>query len=139
MPQLPRGNHVVVDREVLEDLASEVVDGAFKVHRELGPGLLESSYQACLAHILSKRSVPVECEVGLPLFFDGTRVDVGYRVDMIVGGVIIVENKAVQALAPIHQAQLMTYLKLSGLHLGFLINWNVCRLKDGLRRMVYRL
>lgn len=124
---------------MLEDLATEVVDAAFKVHRELGPGLLESSYQACLAHVLRRRSIEVACEVGLPLIFEEVRIDAGYRIDMLVGGLIIIENKAVQALAPIHQAQLMTYLKLSGRHLGFLINWNVCRLKDGLRRVVHRL
>jgi GxxExxY protein len=130
---------ILTDRVALEELAAEVVDGAFKVHRELGPGLLESAYQACLTHVLLKRSVPVRCEVLLPLIFDGARVDAGYRIDMIVADSILVENKAVQALAPVHQAQLLTYLKLSGLNLGFLINWNVHRLKDGIRRVVYRL
>lgn len=126
-------------RERIEDLASEVVDAAFKVHRELGPGLLESAYQICLAHVLRKREVPVRCEVALPIAFDGISIDAGYRVDMIVGDSILVENKVVQSLASVHHAQVITYLKLCDLHLGFLINWNVHQLKDGLKRIVYKL
>lgn len=130
---------VLSNRELLEELASEVVDAAFKVHRELGPGLLESAYQICLAHALEKRGVDVRCEVVLPIAFDGRVIEAGYRVDMIVGDQIVIENKAVQALVPVHHAQIITYLKLSGLHLGFLINWNVHQLKTGLKRIVYKL
>ena len=120
----------------LERLATELVDAAYKVHTSLGPGLLESAYQACLAHELRKRGFEVRCEVPFPVNYDGLALDAGYRVDLLLEGRIIVENKAVNATAPIHQAQLLTYLKLSGLKSGFLINWNVPRIKDGIKRMV---
>ncbi len=120
----------------LERLATSVVNAAFQVHRALGPGLLESSYQVCLIHELRKQGVPIRSQVLLPLRYDGLEIDAGYRVDLLVDESIIIENKAVQALLPIHLAQLLTYLKLSGLKLGFLINWNVPRIKDGIRRMV---
>jgi GxxExxY protein len=120
----------------IEEVAANIVDSALKVHRALGPGLLDSAYQACLAHDLRGRGRQVECEVILPLEFDGVRIDVGYRIDMRIDGLIIVENKVVDELLPVHQAQLLTYLKLSGQSLGFLINWNVVRIVDGLRRVV---
>jgi GxxExxY protein len=121
----------------VEEIASQIVDSALKVDRALGPGLLESAYQACLAHDLRKRGRRVECEVPLPVKFDGELIEVGYRVDMRVDGIILVENKTVEELLPVHQAQLLTYLKLSGLSLGFLINWNVSILRDGLKRVVF--
>jgi len=127
------------NREELERLATVVVDAVYTVHRALGPGLLESAYQACLAHELGRRGVAIRCEVRLPVHYDGLVIDAGYRIDVLVEEAIVLENKAVQALAPIHEAQLLTYLKLSGLRLGFLINWNVPRIKDGIRRMVNRL
>jgi len=120
----------------IEGVAQGLVDAAIHVHRALGPGLLESAYQACLAHDLSKRGRRVECEVSLPLEYDGVKIDVGYRLDMRVDGVVLVENKVVEALLPVHQAQLITYLKLTGLSLGFLINWNVTLLRDGIKRVV---
>jgi len=120
----------------IEGVAQGLVDAAIHVHRALGPGLLESAYQACLAHDLSKRGRRVECEVSLPLEYDGVKIDVGYRLDMRVDGVVLVENKVVEALLPVHQAQLITYLKLRGLSLGFLINWNVTLLRDGIKRVV---
>lgn len=126
-------------REELERLATIVVDSAFVVHSALGPGLLESAYQACLAVALRARGIEVVTEVAFPVHYRETAVEVGYRVDMVVGGSILVENKAVKELVPIHEAQLLTYLKLSGLKLGFLINWNVPRIKDGIKRMVNRL
>lgn len=126
-------------RDEIERIATLIVDSAFAVHRTLGPGLLESAYQVCLRHELLKRGLTVRSEVALPIVYDGIDVGVGYRVDMIVHGSVVVEHKTVQALSPVHAAQLITYLKLSGLHLGFLINWNVPRIKDGVRRFVYQL
>jgi GxxExxY protein len=127
---------VVVPSEEVESLAAVVVDSALEVHRELGPGLLESAYQLCLDHVLRRRGVLVRREVSIPVVFQGVRLDASYRIDMIVGDSILVENKAVHQITPVHLAQLITYLKLSGLHLGFLINWNVPRIRDGLRRVI---
>ena len=121
----------------IEEVASEIVDSAVKVHRELGPGLLESAYQQCLAYELSERGLQVECEVLLPIQYHDMRIDAGYRIDMLVEDCIIVENKAVEKLLPLHEAQLLTYLKLKGCWLGFLINWNVRLIKYGIKRMVY--
>ena len=126
-------------RNQLEIIASQVVDSAFKVHTALGPELLESAYQNCLAFELSRRGIQVHREHLLPLEYDGFRVEQGYRIDLLVENSVNVENKSVEQLPPIHQAQLLTYLKLSGLKLGFLINWNVKWLKHGLRRMVLAL
>ena len=121
-------------RDELEALARVLVDAMVQVHRALGPGLLESAYQACLAHELRKRGIQVECEVAQPVEYDGLQIDAGYRIDMFVEGELIIENKSVQALVPIHEAQLLTYLKLSGRRLGFLVNWNVPLIKDGIKR-----
>ena len=126
-------------KEEIERIASVVVDAMLKVHRALGPGLLESTYQACLAHELGIRGIAVRCEVSLPVNYDGILIEAGYRIDMLVADCIIVENKSVQTLAPIHEAQLLTYLKLSGHRLGFLVNWNVPLIKDGIKRMVNKL
>lgn len=123
----------------IEAVARQIVDAAIKVHRALGPGLLESAYQACLAHELRKRRLRVECEVTLPVVYDGVRIDAGYRIDMLVENCVIVENKAVAKLLPIHQAQLLTYLKLRDCRLGFLLNWNVTLMKQGIKRMVNNL
>ena len=121
----------------IEEIAQQVVDSAIKVHTALGPGLLESAYQTCFAHELRKRGLRVETEVPVPVLYDTVQIDVGYRLDMRVEGAIVVENKAVEVLLPVHQAQLMTYLKLAGHTLGFLINFNVGRLRDnGIRRVV---
>lgn len=121
----------------IEDIAKEIVDSTVKVHRALGPGLLESTYQHCLTYELRKRSLRVETEVLLPVIYDRQKIDAGYRVDMLVENRIIIENKAVAILLPIHQAQLITYLKLRKLWLGFLINWNVKLVKHGINRVVY--
>jgi GxxExxY protein len=101
----------------IEAVAQDLVDAAIHVHRALGPGLLESAYQACVTHDLRKRGRKVECEVLLPLEYDGVRIDTGYRLNMHVDGVVLVENKVVEALLPVHHAQLITYLKLTGLSL----------------------
>lgn len=123
----------------IEEIARTIVDAAIKVHRALGPGLLESTYQACLAFELRKRDLQVACEVTLPVVYDGLQIDAGYRVDMLIEDCVIVENKAVKQLAPIHQAQLLTYLKLQDCRLGFLLNWNVTLMKHGIKRMVNNL
>ena len=120
----------------IEDVATVIVDAAIKVHRALGPGLLESAYQHCLAHELRKRGLHVETEVAQPVIYDGERIDVGYRLDMLVENAIIIENKTVEEIAPIHEAQLLTYLKLRQCRLGFLLNWNVELMKHGIRRKI---
>lgn len=126
-------------KDELEAIGRELIDAIVQVHRALGPGLLESAYQACLAFELRKRGLAVECEVLQPVEYDGIHIDAGYRMDMLVEEEIDVENKSVQTLAPIHDAQLLTYLKLSGRRLGFLVNWNVPLVKDGIKRMVNQL
>ena len=123
----------------LEAIGHDVVDCAIKVHQALGPGLLESAYQYCLAHGLKKRNRRVFTEVTLPIMYDGQALDAGYRIDMLVDDQVIVENKAVDAVLPIHEAQIITYLKLKNLHLGYLLNWNVKLMKYGIRRVVYNL
>ena len=120
----------------IEETARTIVDAAIKVHRALGPGLLESAYQACLAYELRKRGLRVECELVLPVVYDGQQIDAGYRIDMLVESCIIIENKTVDQLLPIHEAQLLTYLKLRDCRLGFLLNWNVTLMKYGIKRMV---
>jgi len=118
-----------------EEAGKQIVDAALKVHRALGPGLLESAYQACLAYELRKRGLHVACEVEQPVFYDGQQIEVGYRLDMLIEDCVIVENKAVERILPIHQAQLLTYLRLRKCSLGYLINWHVPLIKDGIQRM----
>ena len=123
----------------LNEVSGQVVDAAIKVHTALGPGLLESAYQGCLAYELRKRGLKVLTEVVLPVIYDGLQIDVGYRIDVLVEDCLIVETKSVAKLAPIHEAQLLTYLKLSAMKAGLLINFNVLHLKDGIKRMVNKL
>ena len=123
----------------IEEIATQIVDAAIKVHRALGPGLLESAYQRCLAYELRTRGMIVETEVLLPLKYEGIEIDAGYRIDMWVNRSVVVENKTVESLLPIHQAQLLTYLKLTGCKLGFLLNWNVPVMRSGIKRMVNHL
>lgn len=126
----------VMARPNIEEVAREVVDAAIKVHRVLGPGLLESAYQACLAYELEQRKLKAACEVPMPLHYGGIDVNPGYRVDMLVEDILIVENKAVDAILPIHKAQVLTYMKLHGSTLALILNWNVRLMKDGIMRMV---
>jgi GxxExxY protein len=119
----------------INEISGQVVDAAIKVHSALGPGLLENAYEACLAHELNKRGLRVERQVELPVVYDGVQIDLGYRLDLVVEGAVIVELKAVEKIAPIHEAQLLSYLKLSNKKLGLLINFNVLHLKDGIKRM----
>jgi GxxExxY protein len=126
-------------KEEVELVATQLVDSMLAVHRELGPGLLESTYQACLAYELRERGIEVRYEVELPVKYKGLEIEAGYRIDMLVADSIVIENKSVQALVPIHEAQLLTYMKLSGCRLGFLVNWNVPLIKDGIKRIVNKL
>ena len=121
----------------IEKIGSIIIDLAIKVHIALGPGLLELAYQKCLAHGLRKRGLKVACEVPVPLLYDGEFIDNAYRIDMLVEDCVIVENKTVDKLEPIHEAQLITYLKLKGCWLGYLLNWNVELMKFGFKRRVY--
>lgn len=120
----------------LNRIAREIVDAAFKVHKTLGPGLLESAYEACMAHELSLRNLDFRTQVVLPVVYEGVKLDAGFRLDMLVEERVIVEMKAVEKIIPLHEAQLLTYLRLSGLRLGLLINFNVLLIKDGIKRMV---
>jgi len=113
-----------------------VITAAMRVHSVLGPGLLESAYEACLIYELQKIGLAVESQVGLPVVYEGVKLDLGYRIDLLVDGLIIVEIKSIEALAPIHQAQVLSYLKLSGKSLALLINFNVVHLRDGIKRFV---
>ena len=123
----------------IEEVGRQIVDSSLKVHKELGPGLLESAYQFCLTHELKKRNLLVETELDQPILYDGELLNVGYRLDMLVENCVIIENKAVESLLPIHQAQLLTYLRLRNVHLGYLINWHVPLIKYGIKRMVHKL
>jgi len=117
-------------------ITGQIVNSAMKVHSLLGPGLLESTYQACLAHELRKRGFDVSTQVGLPVIYDGQKLEIGYRIDLVVENRAIVEVKSVDAIHPIHEAQLLSYLRLSGIGVGLLINFNVLRLREGIKRMV---
>ncbi len=119
-----------------EWIATQLVDSALKVHQALGPGLLESAYRACLAHELSSRGIAVREEVPIPVIYEGIKLEIGYRADLVLDDRIIVEPKAVEKLLPIHEAQLITYLRLANLRLGFLINFHTPLLKQGLKRIV---
>jgi GxxExxY protein len=123
----------------IEAIATDVVDCAIKVHKALGPGLLESAYQHCHSYELKKRGWDAETEVKLPLFYEDQRIDVGYKIDTFINKLVIVENKAVEALLPVHEAQLLTYMKLTGCKIGFLLNWNVPLMKHGIKRFVLNL
>ncbi|HST92858.1 MAG TPA: GxxExxY protein [Brevundimonas sp.] len=121
----------------LNGIGTSVMEAAFAVHRVLGPGLLESVYEACLAEDLRAAGLRVDRQVGVPLAYRGVRLDVGFRLDLLVERAVIVEIKSIDALASIHSAQILTYLRFSGVRLGYLINFNSVRLKDGFRRLVH--
>jgi GxxExxY protein len=127
------------ERDRIESVATHIVDACLRVHRALCPGMLESTYQTCLTHELRARGLRVDCEVALPICYEDVQIDAAYRIDMMVEDLILIENKSIQTVLPIHHAQLLTYLKLSDRRLGFLINWNVTRIMNGLKRMAYRL
>jgi GxxExxY protein len=120
----------------LNRITEQVIGAAIEVHRALGPGLLESAYEECLCRELSLREISFERQRPLPVEYKGTKLDCGYRLDLLIMNTVVVEIKAVQAIEPIHEAQLLTYLKLGGWKLGLLINFNVPVLKDGIRRRI---
>jgi len=121
------------------DLSYAIRGAAFKVHTALGPGLLESSYEAALTHQLKKDGYEVQNQLGLPMIYDTIKMDVGYRIDLMINNLVIVEIKSVEALKDVHHKQLLTYLKLSGKKLGLLMNFNVSSMKDGIVRIVSNL
>lgn len=120
-------------------VTEQIIGAAIEVHSALGPGLLESAYEACLAHELTQRGLRVERQRPVPVVYKGVELDCGYRIDLLVEDAVVVELKAVEAFLPVHEAQVISYLKLSGHHVGLLINFNVVRLRDGLRRLVHDL
>lgn len=120
----------------INDVGRQVFDAAFAVHRELGPGLLESAYIACMRQELSLRGLRFRVEVPVPVVYKDVKLDAGYRIDLLIEECVIVELKAIDCLAPIHDAQLLTYMKLKGIRLGYLINFNSVLIKDGIRRMI---
>jgi len=119
----------------LDRIAKLVVEAAFKVHKSLGPGLLESVYEICLAHEIGKSNLSIERQVALPVIYDNIRMDAGLRIDLLVEDSLIVELKAVEEILPVHEAQVLTYLKLTGHRLGLLINFNVPLIRDGIKRI----
>lgn len=141
-PQLPTQRHedTKAPREPLpacvEEAGKLIVDAAYVVHRALGPGLLESVYEVCLAHECAKRGLTVERQVTLPITYDNITFDSALRLDLLVNRLVVVEAKAVEEVLPVHQAQVLTYLRLSKLRLGYLANFNVPLIRDGLHRVV---
>jgi GxxExxY protein len=129
VPELPK-------REKEDALTRRVIGCALTVHRELGPGLLETAYEQCLAHELALAGIAFQLQCPLPVAYKSIRLDCGYRVDLLIEQKLIVELKSVEQLLPIHEAQLLTYLRLASLHVGLLINFNVTLLKHGLKRLI---
>ena len=123
----------------INQVSGLIIDATMKVHSALGPGLLESAYEACLIYELRKRGMKVESQVMLPVIYDEVKIDTGYRIDLMVNDAVIVELKTVERLLPVHQAQLLSYLKLSDKRAGLLINFHVPHLRDGIKRLVNQL
>ena len=128
--------NVLAGKTELNRLSSTIIGAAIKVHKSLGPGLLESTYETCLDYELRQKGCRVERQKKLPVTYENVEIEAGYRIDLLVEEQVIVEIKAVEALAPIHEAQVLTYLKLSGLRLGLLLNFNEMSLKKGIRRLM---
>lgn len=120
----------------LNDLTEKIIGCAIKVHRVLGPGLLESAYEVCLVHELKKTGLKAERQVALPVIYEGLRLDADYYIDILVEDTVVLELKSVENLLPIHEAQLLTYLRLANKKLGLLINFNVTLLKNGIKRRI---
>ena len=121
------------------ELSRIIVDAAFKIHNDLGPGLYERVYEATMAHELMQRGCPIACQKPVPVFYEGVKLELGFRADIIVDHKVIIEVKSIEAIAPVHPKQLRTYLRLLDLRLGLLINFNVNLIKDGIRRVVNNL
>jgi GxxExxY protein len=122
--------------ETLNNISGRIIKGAIEVHKHLGPGLLESTYEGCLLQELLDSGLRVQSQVPFPVKYKGKSIDIGYRVDLLVEDLVVVELKSVERLLPIHSAQILTYLKLSGLKLGLLINFNTVRIKEGIQRFI---
>ncbi|MDY6839209.1 MAG: GxxExxY protein [Thermodesulfobacteriota bacterium] len=123
----------------INELSKRTIGAAIEVHKALGPGLLESAYENCLCHELGLRGLAFERQKALPVTYKGKQLDCGYRLDIVIENAIILELKSCEKIEPIHKAQLLTYLKLSGLHLGLLLNFNVPVMRDGIIRIAYGL
>jgi GxxExxY protein len=128
--------HRGTQRVEINQVSGAIINAAMKVHSALGPGLLESAYEACLIYELRKGGFNVKSQVPLPVLYDGVKIDAGYRIDLLVEDVVIVELKTVERIMPVHQAQLLSYLKLSGKRAGLLINFHVPHLRDGIKRLM---
>jgi GxxExxY protein len=135
MLKSPKKNFLPIPAET-ERIGKVVLDAAFKVHTTLGPGLLESVYRVAIKHVIESGGTLAETEVKFPIMFEGVKLESGLRIDMLVANCVIAELKCVEKMRPVYEAQLMTYLRLTGVRLGFLINFNVPHLKDGIKRMV---
>jgi GxxExxY protein len=120
----------------INEITYLIIGAAYEVHKSLGPGLLESTYQVCLVYLLEKKGLQVECQKPLPVIFEGVHLNAGYRIDLLIEDTVIVEIKSIEMLAPVHHAQLLTYLRLSGKKIGLLINFNVSDLKGGIKRII---
>jgi len=123
----------------INELTNKIVGATIEVHKTLGPGLIESTYERCLCHELRLRRVAFANQVALPVVYKGSKIDCGYQMDLVVENAVVLELKSCEKIEPIHQAQLLTYLKLSGLKLGLLLNFNVPVMRDGIRRIVNAL
>ena len=119
-----------------EDIGHAIIGAAMKVHSAVGPGLLESAYETCLAYELEKNRIAVQSQVSIPIRYEELRIENGYRIDLLVSGLVVVELKAVPTILPVHRGQLLSYLKLGGFRLGFLLNFNVAHMRDGIVRLV---
>jgi GxxExxY protein len=136
MSSLPQRAQSATEVTGVNQITHAIIGAAMKVHSALGPGLLESAYEACLVHELRKAGLKVEQQVELPVNYDGIRIDLGYRIDLVVNDCVIVELKCVEKIAPVHEAQLISYMRLSKKNVGLLINFHVRHLKDGIKRFV---
>jgi len=119
-----------------EDIGHAVIGAAMRVHSAVGPGLLESAYETCLVYELEKQRIGVRSQVSIPIRYEELTIENGYRIDLLVGGLVVVELKAVPAILPVHRGQLLSYLKLGGFRLGLLLNFNVAHMRDGIMRLV---
>ena len=122
-----------------EAIAREIVDSAIRVHTQLGPGMLESAYEACIEYELGRRALAVKKQVPMPVRYDDMAIDIGYRLDLVVQDSVVIELKSVKRLLPIHTAQLLSYLRAGDYRLGFLLNFNTMHMRDGIKRVVNRL
>lgn len=129
-------NHRDTEAQRINEVSAAIIGAAIEVHQALGPGLLESAYEECLCYELRERGVPFRRQVPLPVVYKGVRLEIGYRIDLVVEGVVVVELKTVEKLLPVHEAQLLTYLKLTHLSVGLLLNFHSAVLRNGLRRFV---